>query len=79
MFNAASFNNIHGQALLLGHDGNQPVDELCLVLRLDLDDVGVPAVQQVPAVRVGHRLLERLKISTLTLVFFSKLYPSPFP
>ena len=68
MFNATSFNNIHGQALLLGHDGNQAVDELCLVLRLDLDDVGVPAVQQVPAVRVGHRLLERLEIFICVIV-----------
>ena len=46
----------------MGHDGNQAIDELCLVLGLDLDDVGVPAVQQVAAVCVGHCLLESLQL-----------------
>ena len=45
---------------LLGHDGEQPVEELGLVLRLDLDDVGVPVVQQVARPSLDHRLLERL-------------------
>ena len=64
----------------MGHDGNQSINELCLVLRLDLDDVGVPAVQKVAAVSVRHRLLERLKILTNVGFFlFKNGIQSPFP
>ena len=64
----------------MGHDGNQSINELCLVLRLDLDDVGVPAVQKVAAVGVRHRLLERLQIfSPMLVFFFSKLFSVTFP
>ena len=44
----------------LGHDGDEPVQELGPVLRLDLDDVGVPAVEEVAGARVHHGLLEGL-------------------
>ena len=44
----------------LGHNGDEPVEELGPVLGLDLDDVGVPAVEEVSGASVHHSLLEGL-------------------
>ena len=62
----------------LRHDGDQPIDELRLILCLDLNDVGVPTVQQVSTVCVRHRLLKRLKHNISRCITMSNLPPFPW-
>ena len=54
--------------LLSGHDGDEAVQELGPVLGLDLDDVGVPVIEEVPGARVDDRLLEGLPKEVLSIL-----------
>ena len=62
----------------LRHDGDQPIDKLRLIFCLDLNDVGVPTVEQISTVCIRHRLLKRLKHNILRCITMSQLPPFPW-